>query len=133
MQMRTRVATIVVLVMVGTIAGCASSEPKSDLTVDVNDDDITVAVSEAVARGLVTRAVPADRFEQEVRDCMMRIAAGSPRAARENKRNIRRLAASGGRYTEHQLDESFGFLESEDYREGTAAFIAKRPPRFTGR
>jgi enoyl-CoA hydratase/carnithine racemase len=88
---------------------------------------------EAVARGLVTRAVPADRFEQEVRDSLMLIAAGSPRAARENKRNIRRLAVSGGRYTEHQLDESFGFLESEDYREGTAAFIAKRPPRFTGR
>jgi hypothetical protein len=60
MQMRTRVATIVVLAMVGTIAGCASSEPKSDLTVDVNDDDITVAVSEAVARGLMESLIGSD-------------------------------------------------------------------------
>jgi enoyl-CoA hydratase/carnithine racemase len=88
---------------------------------------------EAAVRGLVTRAVPVARFEQEVHDCVRRVGAGSPRAARENKVNIRRLAASGGRYTEHELDESFGFLESEDYREGVAAFVAKRPARFSGR
>jgi enoyl-CoA hydratase/carnithine racemase len=88
---------------------------------------------EAAARGLVTRVVPAERFEDELQRCLTRIAAGSPRAARENKANIRRLAASGCRYTEHELDESFGFLDSEDYREGVAAFVAKRPARFTGR
>ncbi len=77
--------------------------------------------------------VPVERFEQEVHDCLVRVAAGSPRAARDNKTHIRRLSASGGRYTEQELDASFGFLESEDYREGVAAFVAKRPPRFTGR
>jgi enoyl-CoA hydratase/carnithine racemase len=76
---------------------------------------------------------PAERFEDELQNCMTRIAAGSPRAARENKANIRRLAANGGRYTEHDLDQSFGFLESEDYREGVAAFFGKRPAQFTGR
>ena len=88
---------------------------------------------EAAARGLVTRVAPAERFEDELQNCLTRIAAGSPRAARENKANIRRLAANGGRYTEHDLDESFGFLESEDYREGVAAFVGKRPAQFTGR
>lgn len=88
---------------------------------------------EAAARGLVTRVAPAERFEDELQNCMTRIAAGSPRAARENKANIRRLAANGGRYTEHDLDQSFGFLESEDYREGVAAFFGKRPAQFTGR
>jgi enoyl-CoA hydratase/carnithine racemase len=92
-----------------------------------------LTADEAAARGLVSRAVPADRFEQEIRDCLGRICVGSPRAARENKSNIRRLVARGGRYTEHELDESFGFLESEDYREGVAAFLAKRTPRFSGR
>jgi enoyl-CoA hydratase/carnithine racemase len=88
---------------------------------------------EAAVRGLVTRVAPAERFEDELQQCLTRIAAGSPRAARENKANIRRLAANGGRYTEHELDESFGFLESEDYREGVAAFVGKRPAQFTGR
>ncbi len=32
---------------------------------------------------------------------------------------------------ERDLQRSLGY--GEDYREGVAAFIAKRPPRFTGR
>jgi len=89
--------------------------------------------TEAAVRGLVTRAVPSERYEQDVRDCVTRIAAGSPRAARDNKMHIRRLSSNGGRYTQQELDASFAFLESEDYREGVAAFLAKRHARFTGR
>ena len=88
---------------------------------------------EAAARGLVTRAVASERFESELREAVSRIAAGSPRSARENKANIRRMAATGGVYTERELDASFAFLQSDDYREGVAAFRAKRPARFTGR
>jgi len=36
---------------------CASSEPKSDFNLDVNSDEITVAVSAAVARGLMEELV----------------------------------------------------------------------------
>ena len=88
---------------------------------------------EAAARGLVTRAVPSARFDTEVREAVRRIAAGSPLSARENKANIRRMTASGGVYTERELDASFAFLQSDDYREGVAAFRAKRPARFSGR
>jgi enoyl-CoA hydratase/carnithine racemase len=89
--------------------------------------------AEAAQRGLITRAVPADRFDAEIAACIGRLTAGSPRSARENKANIRRMTASGGIYTAHELDASFAFLESDDYREGVAAFRAKRPARFTGR
>ena len=41
-----------VLVIAFLAFACASSEPKSDFELDVNDHEITVAVSEAVARGL---------------------------------------------------------------------------------
>jgi enoyl-CoA hydratase/carnithine racemase len=87
---------------------------------------------EAAARGLVTRIVAATHFEAEVRSCVQHIAAGSPLAARQNKAAIRLLSANGGRYTDHDLDASFAFLESHDYREGVAAFLAKRTPHFTG-
>ena len=49
-----------VLVIVFLALACASSEPKSDFELDVNDNEITVAVSEAVARGLMEDLIGAD-------------------------------------------------------------------------
>jgi hypothetical protein len=49
------VLTIAVLAL-----ACASSEPKSDFELDINDDEITVAISEAVARGLMEDLIGAD-------------------------------------------------------------------------
>jgi enoyl-CoA hydratase/carnithine racemase len=87
---------------------------------------------EAAARGLLTRVIDASQFEAELQHAVACVAAGSPLAARQNKAAIRRLAANGGRYTEQELDASFAFLEAHDPREGVAAFLAKRTPRFTG-
>ena len=39
---------------------CASSEPKSDFELDVNDDQITVAISEAVAQGVMEDLIGSD-------------------------------------------------------------------------
>jgi enoyl-CoA hydratase len=89
--------------------------------------------SEAAARGLVTRAVAAAELEAELQRCVERIAAGSPRAARENKANMRRLQANGLRFDARELAASFDFLDSADYHEGVRAFLAKRTPRFVGR
>ncbi len=87
---------------------------------------------EALARGLVTRVVPAASFETELQLCISHIVAGSPLAARQNKANIRRFQSRGLDYTQHELDESFAFLDSHDYHEGVRAFLAKRRPDFTG-
>lgn len=92
-----------------------------------------LSATEAALRGLITRAVAAVDFERELQHSVARVKAGSPRAARENKANIRHLTANAGVYTERVLEDSFCFLESQDYREGVRAFLAKEPPQFTGR
>jgi len=88
--------------------------------------------AEAQSFGLVQRAVPRDDHERVVEQTIRSIVAGSPVAAQQNKAQIRMLVDGGLAYTQAQLDASFGFLESDDYREGVAAFLAKRPANFSG-
>jgi len=88
--------------------------------------------TEAQAFGLVQRAVPRDDHARAVEQTVRSILTGSPAAAQQNKAQIRMLLDGGLAYTQAQLDASFGFLESDDYREGVAAFLAKRPPNFSG-
>ena len=87
---------------------------------------------EAHSRGVVARVVPAAEFEQRVAETVQAILVGSPLAARRNKAQIR-LLVDRRDYTAHDLDASFDFLQSDDHREGLAAFIAKRLPKFRGK
>ena len=89
--------------------------------------------AEARDKGIVSRTVATADFEQRLGETAHAIAAGSPLAARRNKAQIRLLVERGMDYTAHDLDTSFEFLESEDFREGIAAFVAKRHPHFTGK
>ena len=88
---------------------------------------------EAAAKGLVQRVLDAAQFEPTLADLLRGVLAGSPLAARLNKAQIRLLLDQRMRYTQHDLDASFAFFSSADYKEGIAAFLAKRPPRFTGK
>ncbi|MBC8118812.1 MAG: enoyl-CoA hydratase/isomerase family protein [Burkholderiaceae bacterium] len=92
-----------------------------------------LSADEAAARGLITRVVAGASLEAELQLCVAHIAAGSPLAARQNKANIRRFQSRGLDYTQHELDESFAFLDSHDYHEGVRAFLAKRSPNFLGK
>ena len=92
-----------------------------------------LTADEAAARGLVTRVVPLASFDAELRQCMARVVAGSPLAARQNKANVRRFQSRGLDYTQRELDDSFAFLDSHDYHEGVRAFLAKRTANFLGR
>jgi enoyl-CoA hydratase/carnithine racemase len=52
--------------------------------------------------------------------------------ARWHKQWIARLLA-GSPLTDAEKRASFAFLATDDYREGLAAFLEKRTPRFAGR
>ena len=70
--------------------------------------------------------------EREAQATARRIAAGAPLVARWHKQWIERLL-DGRPLTTEEKRASFAFLDTEDYAEGLAAFLDKRPPRFTGR
>jgi len=88
--------------------------------------------AEAQRKGLLTRVVPEAAMHDEVTATIQRLSAGAPLAARINKETIRRLAPEPAALTEAELDAHFSYASSRDHAEGVAAFLAHRPPDFTG-
>jgi len=89
---------------------------------------------EAERAGLVSRVVAADALEAEAMAAARKIAAQSPLAVMMNKELVEaayETTLTTGVALERRLFHSlFAF---EDQKEGMAAFVDKRTPRFTGR
>ncbi|HEV2865330.1 MAG TPA: 2-(1,2-epoxy-1,2-dihydrophenyl)acetyl-CoA isomerase PaaG [Allosphingosinicella sp.] len=89
---------------------------------------------QAAEWGLIWKAVEDERLDEEVDALAARFAAGPTLGLARIKKMIRE---SWG----HDLNEELGLQRdamrelgfSDDYREGVAAFIAKRKPNFTGK
>ena len=88
--------------------------------------------AEAKDKGLVSRIVPDADVAAEARATANRIADGAPRVARWHKKFARRLTEDRP-ITAAEHDEAFDCFDSEDFRIGYAAFLAKRKPVFSGR
>jgi enoyl-CoA hydratase/carnithine racemase len=88
--------------------------------------------AEAKEKGLVNRVVPDDKVEEESLAAARRIAAGAPLVARWHKQFARRLADPRP-LTQAERDEGYACFDTEDYRIGYKAFLAKQKPEFKGR
>ena len=88
--------------------------------------------AEAKEKGLVTRVVADDQVAAEAAATAARIAEGAPLVARWHKKFARRLA-SPTPIGQVEADECFDCFDTEDFRIGYAAFLAKQKPAFKGR
>ncbi len=93
-----------------------------------------LAAGEAHAWGLVSEVVEADRLAARVGELAAQLAAMPTRGVGMTKRLFDR---AGGSTLEEQLELEAQLqsaaTRTDDFREGVAAFLEKREPRFSGR
>jgi len=94
-----------------------------------------VSAQEALDMGLVNRVVPHDELMRTVRGVATELATlCSPRSIRIMKRQLYGNQfldlAESVKEADREMVASFG---TEDFREGVASFVQRRPPRFTGK
>lgn len=89
-------------------------------------------VADAVRMGLVNKVVPDGEVAAAVREMAEKIVEGAPLSARWHKKFIYRLLDPAA-LTEEELDEGWDCYDTEDYKIGVKAFLAKETPEFVGR
>jgi enoyl-CoA hydratase len=87
---------------------------------------------EAMRKGLVNRFVADAEVAAEVAAAARRIAHGAPLVARWHKKFISRMLQAAP-LTAQERDEAHHCFDTEDFRIGWKAFLAKERPAFVGR
>ncbi|MBW1989578.1 MAG: enoyl-CoA hydratase/isomerase family protein [Deltaproteobacteria bacterium] len=96
----------------------------------------TFTAAECLQKGLVNRLVPPELLVETTMRLARETAANAPLSLRHTKRILHMLAGSV-RLTPEQEKEAEALVaegfNSDDLKEGQAAFLEKRPPKFTGK
>lgn len=88
---------------------------------------------EAERIGLINRAVPPDRLEDEVSSMASRLAQGPAQSYAMIKAAFNRWPANLEAFLEMESTMQAVAFSSEDFEEGRRAFLEKRSPRFRGK
>lgn len=89
-----------------------------------------LAGPDALAAGLVTEVIPDERFDGRLDELCAQLASHAPLTMAVSKQAFRRLRDAALPEGEDLIATCYG---SADFREGVRAFLAKRPPRWSGR
>lgn len=94
----------------------------------------TVSDREAVDMGFLQRLLPAAELERYTYDYLKSVADNAPLSVRGAKLTVESSVSGATDDHRQRLREiQLTALESQDYKEGTRAFLEKRRPRFQGR
>ena len=88
--------------------------------------------AEAERLGMVSLLVEDDELEAHAMQVAVRLAEGSAFAIRSTKQTLNHWLRAAGPAFDASLALEFMAFFGPDAREGKAAFLEKRPPRFGG-
>jgi 2-(1,2-epoxy-1,2-dihydrophenyl)acetyl-CoA isomerase len=93
-----------------------------------------IASEQALAWGLINRAIPDERLDEEVAVLAQRLASGPTRSYAGAKRQFNNwLYARMDEQLELEAELQREMTGTGDFLEGASAFVEKRPARFSGR